>query len=140
MNYILVGLKNSGKTTLGRKLAAAFSMNFLDTDEQLLLNTDYNSIREMYLDLGVSKFREREQILISALDCKNTIVATGGGSIILESNRIKLKKLGIVIYLTIPPAELPSRIITCPPNYNNLDEYTNERIKNYLEIADFMIS
>jgi shikimate kinase len=38
MNYILIGMPNSGKSTLGKKAADALGMQFYDTDK---LATDY---------------------------------------------------------------------------------------------------
>ena len=81
LNVILIGFKNSGKTTLGKKLAAHLNWPFFDTDEALLEKHKKRSIKELYEALGEARFREEEQKMIESISFTQTVIALGGGSL-----------------------------------------------------------
>ncbi|HVW99922.1 MAG TPA: shikimate kinase [Candidatus Babeliaceae bacterium] len=109
-NFILVGFKSSGKTTLGKKIAEQFHLHFIDTDALVAKNN-----REFYLQ-GVDAFREREKEVIGALqDFQKCVIATGGGAILDPENVTLLKKMGTIIYLRVPKETLKQRLLTVDP-------------------------
>ena len=63
MNIALLGLRASGKTTVGRILAQRLRRPFIDTDEQIIQQAGM-SIREIFLAEGEAGFRRRERMVI----------------------------------------------------------------------------
>lgn len=84
-NIILIGLPGSGKTTVGRLLAARLGKTFFDADEWLE-NWEQTTIRELFLR-GEAVFREAEARTIVRLSSEdNVVIATGGG--VVKKKRI----------------------------------------------------
>ncbi len=82
---ILMGVKHSGKTTLGKLLAESLNVPFLDLDylieEQYSKDRKYN-FREIYNILGQSGFADLETAAVSNIPAnKKGILALGGGTI-----------------------------------------------------------
>jgi len=98
-NIILIGPMGSGKTTVGRQLAKKTRMEFVDSDHCIEERTGV-SISTIFDIEGEDGFRKRETKMLEELCQKNGIVlATGGGAIVNEENRILLRKNGFVVYL-----------------------------------------
>ena len=82
----LCGFMASGKSALGRRLAAALGYDFVDTDELLLHRTD-QTLPEMFAIGGEAYFRDREHETIrEAALLPRTVIATGGGVMTFERN------------------------------------------------------
>ena len=89
----------SGKSAVGRALAARTGRRFLDTDQEIERRTGVD-IPYIFEKEGEAGFREREREVIADLTQQHGIVlATGGGTVLSESNRIHLSETGIVIHL-----------------------------------------
>ena len=89
----------AGKTTVGKQLAEHFSLDFIDADEALEERLGV-SISTIFDIEGEEGFRKRENKILQELcDGKNMVLATGGGAVLLEENRILLRRAGTVIYL-----------------------------------------
>ena len=98
-NIILVGPMGVGKTTIGRPLAKKLEMEFVDSDREIEDRTGV-TINIIFEIEGEEGFRKRESAMISELtQRKNIVLATGGGAILDESNRILMRKHGVVVYL-----------------------------------------
>lgn len=98
-NIALIGLMGSGKTTIGRELAKALEMNFIDIDF-IITTRENRSISDIFNQKGEVYFRKLEREIIDEESKENNIViATGGGAIIDNSNIKNLKKTSYVIYL-----------------------------------------
>lgn len=88
----------SGKTTVGRQLAKRMRMDFVDSDHMIEERCGV-SISTIFDIEGEDGFRRRETKMLSELCERSGIVlATGGGAITSEENRILLRK-GFVVYL-----------------------------------------
>ncbi|WP_236033072.1 shikimate kinase AroK [Pseudomonas schmalbachii] len=98
-NMILVGPMGAGKSTIGRLLAKELHLVFKDSDKEIEQRCGANIpwIFDVEGELG---FREREQAMIAEL-CSESglVIATGGGAVLREANRVALKGGGRVIYL-----------------------------------------
>ena len=82
----LCGFMASGKSALGRRLAAALGYDFVDTDE-LLLHRTGQTLPEMFAIGGEAYFRDREHETIrEAALLPRTVIATGGGVMTFERN------------------------------------------------------
>jgi shikimate kinase len=103
---ILIGLMGAGKTTVGRKLAARLSLEFVDSDHVLEQRCGA-AVATIFAVEGEAAFREREAKVIDELTHRDGIVlATGGGAILREDNRAHLRSRGTVIYLQADPHQL----------------------------------
>ncbi|MCB1118969.1 MAG: shikimate kinase [Chlamydiia bacterium] len=123
MNYILIGLPLSGKTTLGKKLAESLSYPFFDTD-QLIEEATGQSCRTLFLSEGEHVFRVREKEVIAALNPTTpTIISVGGGALLDSANVAKLKTLGTLIYLKTSLKDILKFIdLDHPPVYLDRDD------------------
>ena len=98
-NIILIGPMGSGKTTVGKQLAKRRRMDFVDSDHMIEDRCGVN-ISTIFDIEGEDGFRKREtKMLIELCERPGVVLATGGGAIASEENRILLRKSGYVVYL-----------------------------------------
>lgn len=108
-NIYLVGLMGAGKTTVGRLLAKRLHRRFLDCDHEIETRTGVR-IPVIFDIEGETGFRRREAQVLAELARENDLVlATGGGAVLAEANRLCLRDSGVVIYLHAPPEVLYRR-------------------------------
>lgn len=106
----LVGMPGSGKSTVGRRLAARLDMPFIDADQELERRCGV-SIATIFDFEGEAGFRDRESRLIDELsDGGRQVVATGGGSVLRPVNRRMMRERTLVVYLEASLAELWNRL------------------------------
>lgn len=99
-NIVLIGFMGCGKSTVGRKLANAFSFEFADTDA--MIEEAYGkTISKMFEEDGEEYFRNAETELLRKLstDAEGLILATGGGMPMREENAALLREIGTVVFL-----------------------------------------
>ncbi len=99
----------SGKSTIGKKLAESLNYSFYDTDKQIELSFQ-QSISTIFYKYGERKFRIYEREILYSLNCKQCIIATGGGLPCHYNNLEFIQKYGISIYLTVNISELYNRL------------------------------
>jgi 3-dehydroquinate synthase len=100
-HIVLVGPMGSGKSTLGRALAARLGLGFIDVDERIVAEAG-RSIAELFASEGEAGFRAREaRTLAQALGEAAAVVATGGGAVLAEANRATMRGAGRVVYLRV---------------------------------------
>ena len=98
-NVYLIGPMGSGKTAVGRKLAAMLGKEFIDSDAEIERRTGVD-IRFIFEKEGEQRFREREREVIADLTTLDgVIIATGGGAVLDPANRERLASTGTVVYL-----------------------------------------
>ncbi len=97
-NVVLVGMPSSGKTTVGRALASKLNREFVDVDE--LIVKAHGDIPSIFANEGEEIFRLYESDVIAELSKKHRLViATGGGAVLKERNRLNLRQNGLIVYL-----------------------------------------
>lgn len=101
----LIGPMASGKSTVGKSLAAALSLPFVDTDE--LIVAAHGSIASIFADHGEQRFRDLEQETLAGVP--EGVIATGGGAVLREANRQVLAG-GTVVYLEMTADGAAARI------------------------------
>lgn len=103
-SIVLVGLMGSGKSSIGKRLAARLGMPFLDADDEIE-RAAAKSINEIFSDYGEQHFRDGERRVISRLlENGPMVLATGGGAYMHPATREKIREGGISVWLR---AELP---------------------------------
>ena len=133
-NIILVGPMGSGKTTIGRRLSERLSLDFFDSDHEIV-NTTGVSIDHIFDVEGEKGFRARESDVLKKLcNMPNIVLATGGGAVILEENRELMKKAGSVIYLLSSVDQILRR--TAKSKTRPLLEKSNNRRKTISDILE----
>jgi shikimate kinase len=147
-SFFLVGPMGAGKSTIGRQLARALNLEFLDTDREIEKRTGVDIPLIFELE-GEAGFRERESRVIDKLTTKpGVVLATGGGAILNAENRTHLSTRGTVIYLQTSVGQQLKRtehdrhrplLQTADPK-TKLEELMKIREPLYQEIADFTIN
>lgn len=137
----------AGKTTIGRQLAEALNMDFLDSDHEIE-NRSGATIPWIFDVEGEEGFRKRERAIIDELTQRqNIVLATGGGAVLSEANRQCLKSRGTVIYLSASIEQLINRtqrdrnrpLLQTEDPRARLEELMQIRDPLYREVADIII-
>lgn len=98
----LVGFMGSGKTAIGRRVAARLGVPFVDLDAEIE-RTSGLTVRAIFDSRGEAAFRERESAFLAGTEAlPQAIVSTGGGSYVSEGNRRLIGRLGTAVYLDVP--------------------------------------
>ena len=131
---ILVGPMGSGKTTIGKSLSKRLSIDFFDSDHEIIDTTGV-SIDHIFDIEGERGFRTREtEMLIKLCNMPNIVLATGGGAVILEENRKLIKRAGLVVYLLSSVDQILRR--TAKSKARPLLEKSNNRKKTITDIME----
>lgn len=146
-NIILVGLMGAGKSTIGRQLAQRLNLTFYDSDKVIEERTGVG-IPTIFEIEGEAGFREREeQVIAEFAAMPNILLATGGGSVLRETNRQHIKAGGCVIYLRANAEHLFQRIkhdrsrplMQTSHPLQTLRDLLKVREPLYLEVADLIV-
>jgi shikimate kinase len=96
---VLVGLMGAGKTCIGKRLAQAFGVEFVDADEEIETAAGC-TIEDIFARYGEPHFRDGERRVIARLlDRPVHVLATGGGAFMDLRTREKVRERGISVWL-----------------------------------------
>lgn len=96
---VLVGLMGAGKTSVGRRLAAALGADFYDSDHEIEAAAGME-VREIFERFGETYFREGEKRVISRLlSGPASVIATGGGAFMSEEIRQEIADRGVSVWI-----------------------------------------
>ena len=115
MEVVLVGLPGSGKSAVGRRLAAQHGAAFLDLDAEVE-RVAGRAVAEIFEREGEAGFRRRESEAIARLGAAEDgaalrrVVATGGGAVVDPRNRWRLYRGRRVVWLDSPAPVLARRL------------------------------
>ncbi len=162
-NIILIGMMATGKSAVGKELAAKLGRTYLDMDLLIEQKTGM-TITEIFKDHGEECFRDHESEVITGL--KNyprgsLVVAAGGGAVIREENRYNLSRAGLLVHLKASPEKIVKRALKeggrplldvedpeaavraileeRDPYYNNSDICVNTDNRSVKELAEEII-
>ncbi len=97
-NIVLIGMPSCGKSTIGRALALKLGRQFLDTDLEIVKS--HGEIPDIFAKEGEEAFRFYESEILAEVNKNHRLViATGGGSIERERNRLNMRQNGIIVYI-----------------------------------------
>jgi len=136
----------SGKTTLGRKVAARLGLHFLDCDQEIERRTGAR-VNLIFDVEGEEGFRDRETDLLHEISQRRgLLVATGGGIVIRAINREILQRSGFVVWLRTPVTHQLDRLsrdssrplLQGPDRELRLQRLAEQRNPLYRDTADLV--
>jgi shikimate kinase len=132
VRYFIIGFKNSGKTTFGRKLAEMTGLAFVDLDEYIE-QLEGHSVADIYTRLGDEGFRRIEwKALRKAVRTDDLVIATGGGAPCHCENMNLMEQHGKVIYLNVSDETLVDRLKVAALDRPIVKGKTEEELRQYV--------
>ena len=147
-NIALTGFMGSGKTTIGKLLAEALNMDFIDLDAKIE-NEQKLKITEIFDKYGEDHFRALEtKACEDCIKLENTVISTGGGTVIHYENDKILKNSSVILFLnrTFEQIEKNLQGSTSRPllQVNNVREHIRSlydlRQPQYIDKADISVT
>ena len=110
-SVVLVGLMGAGKTTVGRRLAGALGLAFVDADSEIEAAAG-QSIPEIFAQYGEAYFRDGERRVIARLlEGGPQVLATGGGAFMDADTRERIAEKGVSVWLRADIDLLMKRVL-----------------------------
>jgi shikimate kinase len=151
MNIVLMGVRCTGKSTVGRCLAEKLGVPFTDTDELIEERTG-RLISRIVAEKGWPAFRAAEKAVIRELAAaERGVIALGGGAVCDADNVDVLKAKGVFVWLSARPEEIASRMgkdaangaerpsLTGAPSVDEIRAVMAEREPLYRRLADLVV-
>ena len=148
MNIVLIGYRGTGKSSVGKKLAARLSRELVSTDEEIVKRAGH-PIPEIVSRHGWEYFRDLEtEVCRDLADRDNLVIDTGGGAILRQENVALLKRNGKLIWLIASVNTISNRIggdiqrpsLTGTKSFlEEIEEVLHERTPKYQAAADHVL-
>lgn len=143
-NIVLIGMPGSGKSTVGVILAKMLAKSFVDTDI-LIQQRESRTLQEIVDRQGHMVLRQVEEEVLLSVDCRNTVIATGGSAAYSEPAMRHLQQQGTVVFLDVDLPTLEKRI----SNYHSrglakrpeqsFEDLFAERLQLYRKYAEIIV-
>jgi shikimate kinase len=109
-SLVLVGLMGVGKTTVGRRVARAVGLPFLDADAEIEAAAG-RSVADIFAERGEAEFRAGERRVIARLlDGDPVVLATGGGAFLNPETRALIRARAVSVWLKADLEVLVKRV------------------------------
>lgn len=109
-NIVLIGFMGVGKTSVGRLLSQKINYNFIDTDFEIEKESSM-TVEEIFSKYGEEYFRELERRVVAKVSkYSNTVVSTGGGTVLNFENIQMLRQNGFIFLLKAFPETILKNI------------------------------
>lgn len=106
---VLVGMMGTGKSTVGRKLAQAMTVDFTDADHEIE-RAARMSVGEIFDHYGETYFRDGERRVIARLmNASSGVIATGGGAFCNAQTQALILDKAVAVWLDSPVDVLVER-------------------------------
>jgi len=148
MNLVLIGYRGTGKSTVGKLVAARLDRVLVSTDAEIVKVVG-QSIPEIVEQHGWEYFRDLETKICQDLAGRDGVVIdTGGGAILRSQNVEGLKRTGKLFWLTAPVETIAKRIgadtqrpsLTGTKSFiEEIQDVLRERTPKYQAAADYII-
>lgn len=98
-SIVFVGLMGAGKTAIGRKVATALALPFIDSDHEIE-TVSRMTVPELFEHYGEAEFRTLEQrVILRLLEAGPQILSTGGGAFMNAQTREAIASHGVSVWL-----------------------------------------
>jgi shikimate kinase len=98
-SVVLIGLMGAGKSSVGRRLAKALGLPFIDADEEVAKAAGC-PIEDIFERFGEAAFRDGEERVIQRLlNDGPQVLATGGGAYMNARTRARIAERGVSVWL-----------------------------------------
>ncbi len=110
-----IGYRGAGKSAVGRRLSSIAGRRFFDIDVEIERRLG-RKIPSIFASEGEAAFRDHEEsTLRDVLEAvPDAVVATGGGAVLRATNRLMLRRFGLVVWLDAPVELLGQRLAADP--------------------------
>jgi shikimate kinase len=145
VNVAIFGFMGVGKSSVGRRVAEALGMEFVDLDETIVADAGME-IPSIFRERGEKGFRELEKEatrMIAARD--GVVIACGGGTVLDEDNLKALRRNSKMILLTADPETILRRVeadgdtrplLSAEEKVEPIARLLGQRMPRYLEASD----
>lgn len=144
-HIFLIGMPGSGKSSLGKKVAANLRLPYVDTDQRIVSSVGC-TVPDIFERYGEQAFRNAEtNILIQLTREQPGLISTGGGMIMRDVNRAIMRNHGIIVLIDRPLAHIRSDIkldrrpLLARKGLEEVDRLYEERLPFYRSIADAVL-
>lgn len=138
---VLIGAPAAGKTRVGKALASALRVPFVDTDA--IVSSAHGAIPEIFREQGEARFRELERGAVIKALSGSGIVALGGGAIKDSSTRAELRHHTVVLLTisedAVAPRLNPEKRPLLTGGIESWRKLVEERTPWYEEVSDVSI-
>ncbi len=149
MNVVLIGYRGTGKSTVGKLVAARLGRPIVSTDQEIVRRAG-SAIPDIVAAHGWDYFRDLESQVCQELAGRdNLVIDTGGGAILRQKNVDVLRSNGRLIWLTASVETIAARIgrdtqrpslTGTKTHVEEIREVLSERVPKYQAAADFSIA
>lgn len=109
-NIVLIGFMGTGKTTVGRRVAAHLGRPFIDTDALIEARAGRPILR-IFAEDGEEAFRRLESEVVAEASAQaGVVIATGGGVVLRPENMARLRRSGVIVALRADPRAILARV------------------------------
>lgn len=113
-SIVFVGMMGSGKTAIGKLVAASLGMDFFDSDHEIVAAANLD-IPEIFERHGEAYFRTGEEKVIQRLlSGGSAVISLGGGAFVSPETRKEIARKAISVWLTADLDLLMSRVMRRP--------------------------
>lgn len=143
-NIVLIGMPGAGKSTVGVVLAKNMGMSFIDSD-LLIQESEGRLLHDIIEEKGLDGFLEIENRVNAQITNISSVIATGGSVVYGKEAMENLKKIGTVVYLSLPYSEIDNRLGdlnqrgVAIKEGQTLKSLYDERVPLYEKYADVVI-
>jgi shikimate kinase len=149
MNVVLIGYRGTGKSTVGKVVAAHLGRTMVSTDAEIVKRAG-QSIPEIVAQHGWDYFRDLEsQVCRDLAERDGLVIDTGGGAILRSENVENLKRNGMLFWLRASVETITKRIgrdtqrpsLTGTKSFvDEVQEVLHERTPKYEAAANHVIT
>lgn len=147
----LTGYRGSGKSSVGRAVARRLQRPWIDLDDEIESQSG-RSIQDIFATEGEEGFRTLEQAVLEAVSMRApAVVSLGGGAVLRESNRQRIRNSGVSVWLQVDADTVLQRLhrdastsrrrppLTGLPPRQEIEMLLAKREPLYAEIAQYRI-
>lgn len=142
---VLVGPPGAGKSTIGRRLASALKVQFIDSDD-LIAAEFAKPCGEVYAQLGEKAFRTAEAEQVARALTVDGVVSLGGGAVVTAAVRDALQDM-VVVWIDVSAEEGVRRtggdnsrpVLASENPVKHYQALKDSRAEFYKEVASFYL-